>query len=101
MDAKVLTTISEQLGSAIKNAKLYEEVRQANMKLTELDKMKSEFLGIVSHDFRSPLSSIMLAGRSLLKNEALAAVPRGKEYLQLITQPDQQRRQRLVLGGSD
>lgn len=83
-DAIVLETLSDQLGIAIRNARLYDEIRRANMKLTELDKMKSEFLGIVSHDFRSPLSSIMLAGRSLLKNEALKDVPRAKEYMQLI-----------------
>lgn len=83
-DAMVLETLSDQLGIAIRNAKLYDEIRRANMKLTELDKMKSEFLGIVSHDFRSPLSSIMLAGRSLLKNEALREIPRAKEYMQLI-----------------
>jgi K+-sensing histidine kinase KdpD len=84
MDSIVLETLSDQLGVAIKNAKLYEEVRRANMKLTELDKMKSEFLGIVSHDFRSPLSSIMLASRALLKTEAVQDMPRMKEYLQLI-----------------
>ena len=83
-DALVLSTLSDQLGIAIKNARLYEELRQANMKLIELDTMKSEFLGIVSHDFRSPLSSIMLAARSLLKNEAVREIPRAKEYMQLI-----------------
>jgi K+-sensing histidine kinase KdpD len=83
-DVVVLETLSDQLGSAMKNAKLYDEVRKANMKLTELDKMKSEFLGIVSHDFRSPLSSIILAGRALLKNEAVDQLPRVKEYMQII-----------------
>jgi len=83
-DALVLSTLSDQLGIAIKNARLYEEVRQANMKLIELDTMKSDFLGIVSHDFRSPLSSIMLAARSLLKNEVIQNIPRAKEYMQLI-----------------
>ena len=83
-DAVVLETLSDQLGIAIRNAKLYDEIRRANMKLTELDKMKSEFLGIVSHDFRSPLSSIMLASRALLKTEAVQELPRMKEYLQLI-----------------
>jgi K+-sensing histidine kinase KdpD len=83
-DALVLSTLTDQLGIAIKNARLYEELRQANMKLIELDTMKSEFLGIVSHDFRSPLSSIMLAARSLLKNESIQAIPRAKEYMQLI-----------------
>lgn len=83
-DAVVLETLSDQLGTAIKNAKLYDQIHRANMKLTELDKMKSEFLGIVSHDFRSPLSSIMLAGRALLKNESVQELKRVKEYLQLI-----------------
>ena len=83
-DSLVLSTLSDQLGIAIKNARLYEELRQANMKLIELDSVKSDFLGIVSHDFRSPLSSIMLAARSLLKNEAIQSIPRAKEYMQLI-----------------
>jgi signal transduction histidine kinase len=83
-DTIVLETLSDQLGIAIRNARLYNDVRQANMKLTELDKMKSEFLGIVSHDFRSPLSSIILAGKSLLKNETVQSVKRLKEYLQII-----------------
>ena len=83
-DAVVLETLCDQLGVAIKNAKLYDEVRSANLKLTELDKMKSEFLGIVSHDFRSPLSSIILAGKSLLKTEVVQANERLREYLQLI-----------------
>ncbi len=83
-DGVVLQTLSDQLGIAIRNARLYDEVRKANMKLTELDKLKSEFLGIVSHDFRSPLSSIILAGKSLLKHEAVLAAPRIREYLHII-----------------
>lgn len=83
-DVVVLETLSDQLGVAIKNARLYDEVRKANMKLTELDKMKSEFLGIVSHDFRSPLSSIILAGKALLKHDAVQEIKRVKEYLQII-----------------
>ncbi len=85
-DVVVLETLSDQLGGAIKNAKLYDEVQKANMKLIELDKIKSEFLGIVSHDFRSPLSSIILAGKSLLKNEIVQNTKRLKEYLQLIVE---------------
>lgn len=83
-DSLVLSILSDQLAIAIKNAHLYEEVRHANMKLIELDTMKSDFLGIVSHDFRSPLSSIMLAARSLLKNDVIQSLPRAKEYMQLI-----------------
>lgn len=83
-DAVVLESLCDQLGSAIKNAKLFDEVRKANMKLTELDKMKSEFLGIVSHDFRSPLSSIVLAGKSLLRKEIVQNDNQLRDYLKLI-----------------
>ncbi len=83
-DAVVLETLSDQFGIALKNAKLYDDINKMNIRLTELDKMKSDFLGIVSHDFRSPLSSIILAGRALLKNESLKEMTRIKEYLQII-----------------
>ena len=83
-DAVVLETLCRQLGNAMKNAKLYDEVTKVNVKLTEIDKMKSEFLGIVAHDFRTPLSNIMLSGRFLLKQEEVQASPRVKEQLLLI-----------------
>ncbi|MEE9224958.1 MAG: GAF domain-containing protein [Bacteroidota bacterium] len=83
-DATVLETLCEQIGVAIKRARLYDELKRANMKLTELDKMKSEFLGIVSHDFRSPLSSIVLAAKSLLRNKDGGRNERVNEYLSII-----------------
>jgi K+-sensing histidine kinase KdpD len=83
-DAVVLDTLCDQLGSAIKNARLYDEVRRANAKLTELDRMKSDFLGIVSHDFRSPLASIILAARALLKRQDFTDQQRLQEYLTII-----------------
>lgn len=83
-DAIVLETLCDQLGSAIKNAKLYDQVKKANAKLTELDKMKSDFLGIVSHDFRSPLASIILAAKALLKRSESMDARRLNEYLTII-----------------
>jgi K+-sensing histidine kinase KdpD len=83
-DAVVLETLCDQLSGAVKHAKLFDEIRRTNMKLTELDKMKSEFLGIVSHDFRSPLSSIILAGKSLLRKETVLNDPHVKDYLRLM-----------------
>ena len=83
-DVVVLETLCNKLAGAIKNARLYDEVRKANMKLTELDKMKSEFLGIVSHDFRSPLASIVLAGKALLRKEVVQNDNQVRDYLKLI-----------------
>lgn len=83
-DVIVLETLCDQLGSVLKNARLYDEVRRANAKLTELDKMKSDFLGIVSHDFRSPLASIILAAKALLKRGDAIDQQRLHEYLTII-----------------
>ncbi len=83
-DVIVLQTISEQIASALRKARLYDEIAQFNKKLKELDNLKSEFLGIVSHDFRSPLSSIILAAKFLLKTEEVQSSTKVKEYIQMI-----------------
>ncbi|MCZ6776985.1 MAG: GAF domain-containing protein [Ignavibacteria bacterium] len=83
-DTIVLETLCDQLGSATKNAKLYDQAKKANATLTELDKMKSDFLGIVSHDFRSPLASIILAAKALLKRGDAVDKGRMNEYLTVI-----------------
>jgi len=83
-DVLVLSTLCDQLGSAIHNATLYNEIKESNKKLLELDKLKSDFVGIVSHDFRTPLSSIMLAAKSLVKKEVAATNQHLREYLNII-----------------
>jgi K+-sensing histidine kinase KdpD len=81
-DVLVLETLCDQIGSAVRNARLFEEIKRANERLVELDKLKTDFVGIVSHDFRTPLSTIMLAAKSLLRKEVSA--DRLKEYLNII-----------------
>ena len=83
-DSMVLETLCDQMGSAIKNAQLYDRLKRTNAKLTEFDRMKSDFLGIVSHDFRSPLASIVLAASALLKRPETVDTRRLKEYLTVI-----------------
>jgi K+-sensing histidine kinase KdpD len=84
MDRIVLETLADQLGSALRNARLYDDIKRSNEKLIELDKMKSEFLSIVSHDFRSPLSSIILAAKALIRNNDVQDNRRVVEYLKII-----------------
>ena len=81
-DVLVLETLCDQIGSAVRNARLFDEIKRTNERLVELDRLKTDFVGIVSHDFRTPLSTIMLAAKSLLRKEVNQ--DRLKEYLNII-----------------
>jgi K+-sensing histidine kinase KdpD len=83
-DVLVAQILCDQIGGAIKNARLFEEIKRANDRLLEQDQLKTEFVSIVSHDFRTPLSTIMLAAKSLLKEEDPSSSKRYREYLGII-----------------
>ncbi len=83
-DVLVAQILCDQIGSAIKNARLFEEIKRANERLVEHDQLKTEFVSIVSHDFRTPLSTIMLAAKSLLREEDPTSSKRYREYLNII-----------------
>jgi signal transduction histidine kinase len=54
-----LATLADGIGILLRNAELYRALEQTNEQLVELDRMKSELVNIVAHDFRSPLAGIL------------------------------------------
>ena len=59
----IIQTIADQLGSTIENSKLYidlkkrhNELAKAYKNLTQMEKMKSEFLAVTSHEFGTPIT---------------------------------------------
>ena len=54
-----LETLADGIGIILRNAELYQAVERTNARLVELDRMKSELVNIVAHDFRSPLAGVL------------------------------------------
>jgi K+-sensing histidine kinase KdpD len=68
-DASILQILSSQAAIAIQKAQLIEDLQKANKELSQLDKLKSDFIAIASHELRTPLGVIM-GYASFLKEEA-------------------------------
>ena len=57
-DLNRLLALAGQATIAVENLRLHDEIKKANELLQEYDRLKSEFVGIVAHDFRRPLMAI-------------------------------------------
>jgi signal transduction histidine kinase len=57
-DLNLLLAVAGQATVAVENLRLHEELKRANTLLQEYDRVKSEFVAIVAHDFRKPLMAI-------------------------------------------
>lgn len=68
-DAHYLQILASQAAIAIQKAQLIEDLQKANHELSQLDKLKSDFIAIASHELRTPLGVIM-GYASFLKEEA-------------------------------
>ena len=64
-----MSLFAEQAAAAIANARLYESERAQVEELTQLNRMKSEFVALVSHELRTPIASIIGAVSSTRKPE--------------------------------
>ncbi|MFH1238933.1 MAG: ATP-binding protein [bacterium] len=111
---KLLSTFAKQMAVALQNAQLYERTQQftqeleekiniatgnlsraneklsqANQRLEELSQAKSEFVSIVSHELRAPLTSINGFVNVMLDGETGEINDNQKEFLGIIDQNTQ------------
>jgi len=77
-DLGLLVAIGNQIGVAVENIRLYQETKK-------VDQLKSDFVSKVSHEFRTPLTSIKGFIEILLSYEDIAA-EKQREFLQIINQ---------------
>jgi signal transduction histidine kinase len=71
-----------------------EELRRVNQRLTELDRLKDEFVSTVSHELRTPLTSIRSFSEILLDNPALDPEQRN-QFLAIVVK-ESERLTRLI-----
>lgn len=68
VDDRLLSAVAIQLGLAVERARLRREATEAEI-LRRTDELKTVLLNAVSHDLRTPLSSIIAGAESLLQRD--------------------------------
>ncbi|MFN8623236.1 MAG: HAMP domain-containing sensor histidine kinase [Chloroflexota bacterium] len=90
-----LREATDQLASANSRlASANDELARANQQLRELDQMKSEFVSLVSHQLRAPLTNI-IGALEIVSAEAAALPPSAQRTLQILAL-ESQRLSRLI-----
>lgn len=68
-DQNYLEILASQAAIALEKAELVVQLQKANVELSQLDKLKNDFIAIASHELRTPLG-VILGYASFLKDEA-------------------------------
>jgi len=91
---RVLEQTQEAISYSRELEKTSEQLRLANEQLKELDRLKADFIATVTHELRTPITSIKSLSRILEENPALPDGQR-KEFLAIIVS-ESERISRLI-----
>lgn len=84
-DDRLLSAVSGQLGLAVERGRLRREATE-NEILRRTDELKTAMLNAVSHDLRTPLSSIIASAGSLLQRDLEWSDAERREFAEAIEQ---------------
>ena len=83
-DTQCFRTLVKQVSLPLESAILYEEIKDTNIKLAKAEEVKSEFISIVSHELKTPLTSINSSIDILLKGMAGEINPATERFLNIV-----------------
>lgn len=90
-DAEALLIVAAQAAVAIRDARQQEALQHANQQLAELDRLKTNFLSITSHELRTPITAVQGFGQILaeevrgeLHSHANAIVRAGRRMMDVV-----------------
>lgn len=92
-DAKLLSLFGDHAVAALANAEAFERQRRAMEQLEKVNRAKSEFVSIVSHEFRTPLTGIQ--GFSEMMRDEKLPIQEMREFAADINK-DAQRLNRMI-----
>ncbi len=82
---ELLDILGGQVAVAIHNASLYEDMVRRNVKLQEVSRLRSQLLSNVSHEFRTPLNSIIGLSDVMADGSDGPITAEQREHLQMIS----------------
>jgi len=82
-DLQFLASIGQQVGISLENMTLYQKELKARERWEDLNRLKDDFVAIVSHDLRSPLTAI-LGATEILLNDDYIDVPLTPDQRELV-----------------
>ena len=82
-DLSLLLAVAGEAAGAVENLRLHEEIKRKNALLQEYDRLKSEFVAIVAHDFRRPLMAIRGFAELVLEEPDIPAEAR-QEFMRTV-----------------
>ncbi|MFS0514354.1 ATP-binding protein [Nostoc sp. UIC 10607] len=85
-DAQMLNEVSVQLAIAIQQAELLAQTQAALAKEKQLNTFKSQIIATVSHEYRTPLTSILAAASTLVKHSQQLDESKQQRFLGIIEQ---------------
>lgn len=83
-DLGLFQTLANHASVAIDNSRLIEELETSLVHLTEMNRLKDDFVASVSHELRTPLTSIQGFVKTLLRTDAKFSATDQRSFLETV-----------------